>query len=247
MSIHTHDRATGLNLIPLELRNNIYEYVIGDFTTLTIPPNSCNSSAYQSFHKKLPPCLHLNRQIMLEATNAFIHRILRIVEEVKLSRPEDLLSVMPSNTKLTNLRRLEFTQPQSRYSNDSSSSSASVYDAVKRCPQLQELTIPLLASVFLDEGYHADFSRVFEHQNLIKLYLTCDNGPYIIGGRSSAPDPDIFKPFDNWFLREGQERGRHIALSIDLSPTTMCNRRNPECIRESEGSIKWIRLIDFFG
>jgi hypothetical protein len=247
MDISTRGRPTGLNRLPLELRNNIYEYVIGDFTRLTIPPNASSSSTYQSFHKKLPPSLHLNRQIIVEATNAFIHRITRVVEEVKLAQPEDLLFLMPSNTELTNLRRLEFTQPQSRYSKDSSCSSASVHDVVKCCPQLQELIIRLRASVFLDEDYHSDFGHVFEHMNLLKLYLTCSNGPYIRCSQFSAPDPDKFKPFDNWFLQEGRKRGRYIALSIDLSPTTRFNDIDPQCTRQSEGSIKWIMFADWFG
>jgi hypothetical protein len=246
MNINTRDRPTGLNRLPLELRNNIYEYVIGDFITLTIPPNVFSSSTYQSFHKKLPPCLHLNRQIMVEATNAFIHRILRVVEEVQLSQPEDLLFVMPSNTKFKNLRRLEFTHPQSCYSNDMKGSCASVHDVVKRCPELQELTIPLLASVFLDEDYHSDFGRVFEHENLLKLYLTCDDGPYISNSWVSMPDPGGFQPFSSWFLQESQERGRHIGLSIDLSPHTPVNDIDVQCSRRSAGSITWVQFLDYF-
>jgi hypothetical protein len=247
MEINTRDRPIGLNRLALELRNIIYEYVIGDCTTLTIPPSSCGSSALQSFHKKLPPCLLLNHQILAEATDAFIHRTMLVVEEVKLSQPEDLLSVLPSNTTLMNLHRLEFTQPQSRYSKDSEHSPVSVHEVVKRCPRLQELTIPFRASMFLGEQYHSDFSHIFEHEKLSKLCLTCKDSPQLSSSYIYGPDHDGFVPFDNWFLRECEERSRQVALSIDLSPDSYYNPNNGEFSRGSAGSIKWTQYTDWFG
>jgi hypothetical protein len=80
-------KTSNLTRLPLELRDTIYEYVIGDITTLVLPKSTYNSSTTQSLQKKLPPCLFLNHQILLEATNAFIHRATLTVRR-KIPEPD---------------------------------------------------------------------------------------------------------------------------------------------------------------
>jgi hypothetical protein len=237
-----------LQRLPLELRNDIYNYALGDCTSLTISQD-VRGFGLHSIRRELPRCLKLNHQIVDEATKAHLHHKIRVVRDIRVPNAEDLLSAIPPNMELANVRCLEFTRPQTRYTNNrrgSLSIPSSAHDLVLRCPRLQELTVPISASIVLDEDYEAYFSAIFEHKGLLKLTVTCNNTPNLSNHYAAAPDWTKFQPFEEWFLREGRSRGRYISLLIDLTGRYK-DSRSPECIRRTKGCIKFVEFMDFFG
>jgi hypothetical protein len=230
--------ASGFVRLPLQLRNTIYRYAIGEITSLTLPHTPLLSAATQPFQKKLPPCLLLNHQIALEATHAFIHLATLTVRDLTLSNPSDLLSVIPPETKLASLRHLKLTSRQP----DFSGSPTSVHSLILRCPNLQHLTLPLPSSLFLSDDYESDLAPIFSHPALLKVHITCSNAPYFKCSWMSAPNAELFKPFDEWW----RDRGSRIEMSIDLSPGRKKNG-DPQCSRRKLGSIEWFEVQDWFG
>jgi hypothetical protein len=241
-----HTSSPGLQGLPLELRNDIYEYTIGDVNSLTIPPGDPDSWL-QTLYDKVLSSLHINRQIEDEAKEVVLTQVMRVVKEVTLPDPDDLLSVVPFHIQFANIHRLRFTRPQRCLDGSLDSLSSCVNDLVQRCPQLQELTIPISATIFLEGDYRSHFSTILENKNMSKLHLTCSNTPRSPNDYVSAPDATVFQPFEEWFLREGTTRERHIALDIDLTPNTKYKASDPQCSRRQVGCIRWIEFCDFFG
>jgi hypothetical protein len=212
-------KTSNLTRLPLELRDTIYEYVIGDITTLVLPKSTYNSSTTQSLQKKLPPCLFLNHQILLEATNAFIHRATLTLRELTLAHPSDLLFAIPSDAKFPNLTHLTFTHKQPHYS----SSSASAHSIVHRCPQLQHLTIPFYSRVFhsvnlffdeTDVRFETDLLPIFTHETLLKVDILCYDKELMDGGSWRWPKMGPWTWFDKWW---GKQESR-IVLRVLLDP-----------------------------
>jgi hypothetical protein len=232
------NNTSNLARLPLELRNAIYRYTIGDITSLTLPHPPLLSAATQPFQKKLPPCLLLNHQIALEATHAFIDLAALTVRNLTLSNPLDLLSVISHETKLASLLSLRFTSRQPHYSGFPTS----VHSLIQRCPNLQHLTLPLPSSFFLSDDYESNLAPIFSHPALLKVHITCSNAPYLKCSWVSAPNAELFEPFDQWW----RDRGSRIEMSIDLSPGRKKNG-DPQCVRQRRGGIEWFEVQDWFG
>jgi hypothetical protein len=246
MSNNMLSSPTGLQQLPLELRNDIYENTIGEVDKFTIQPGAPGSWLQSLYNQFLPP-LRLNRQIEDEAKEVALSHVMRVVKEITLPSPDDLLSVVPSHIQFANLRRLHFTRPQRSLNESSDDSSFCVDDIVQRSPQLEELTIPVSARVLLEDDYQSHFSAILGLKNIAKLNLTCADAPRIPGNWVYGANAIVLQPFEEWFLRESATKGRHIALDINLSPNTKYRAHDPQCSRRQLGSIRWIEFADFFG
>jgi hypothetical protein len=174
--------------------------------------------------------------------------MLCVVTELTMADPEDLLSQVPPNMQLNNVRNLTFTRPQAGYNKTSATSDSTVYDVVRRCPQLKELTLPI-RNAGLTKNYGLDFVHMFEHQSIVKLHLSwyADVKKASDGSRTWGADLGAIVPFEEWFLGEVKATGRRVALSIDLTPTAKFNEKDPQCCRRERGCMKWIEYQDWFG
>lgn len=230
--------------LPFELRSKILAYTIdNNVTSLTIPPRN-QDSWLQDMRNQLPAWLQLEDEEWDEATNVLIRHMLCVVTELTLLEPEDLLSKIPGNMQLTNVRSLTFTRPQNGYAKASETSKFSVHDVVQHCPQLQELTLPIKAAGLI-EDYGPDFIHMLEHQSIAKLNLACNDTPE--GRGYWGPDPRPIRPFEKWFLTDANGLGGRIDLSIDLSPNDHYNTMDPQRVRRTRGAMKWVEQHCWFG
>ncbi|KAF2830336.1 hypothetical protein CC86DRAFT_367123 [Ophiobolus disseminans] len=258
------NNANRLQRLPLELRNRIYEYVVGDITSLTVLAQSTSLMRAQ-LKRNLPLCLRLNRQIVEEAANAVFHHTLLVVEDLVMRNPVDVSCVVPPGMMLKSVRRLEVTQPQMRYDRDLDDATASplssVYDLVKRCPQLRELTIRVETAVLFttpndpskrktaqELAATTGFGLVFQHEKLEKLSLGCNSpeSPYF--QRNGPPHCDFVVPFVDWLEQETRARGGRVTLDVDITPDLTYdpshNTCGSECLRSNTGCIRYVWWYD---
>lgn len=232
----------GFQHLPRELRDQIYQYVIGDIRQL----NVSSSSWFGFFSRHDPPrqllqhvprCLILNQQILDEVMQVCLHQ----VSGIKAFSPKDISTVFPPDKQLFNIRRLKFTVAQPFYSSNGRGTSSSAQDVASRCPRLQELTVEFPATDTTMNKFASDLVNVFENKNLIKLTLNYRNAPM----KAWQPDDTLFRPLEAWFLRECEKRGRNIDLTIDLSPGQKLT--GWEDGRAKKGCITYVYFWDTFG
>jgi len=235
--------APHLQRLPLELRNKIYCYIVDDITL----PATRDVSALSHVRARIPACLRLTDRIIDEAAKALLHRALLTVEEIKIPGPANLLSDVPPDMLLKNVRRLEVTKAQKRYGQQSSLLPAYfLHDLVTRCPQLRSLTLPITSDILFTSSSRLKTSAelaattglhlVFEHATLSQLNLTC----------ADSSDYRNFQPLEAWLLAEAKRRGRWVELDINITPHVRYVK-HPECVRGGVGCITWVQWFDFFG
>lgn len=230
----------GFRNLPLELRNEIYQYVIGDIRQLKIPSASwvgTRHGPHRLLFRRIPPSLLLNRQIANEAVQVSLQR----VKSIKACNPRDIANVFPADTLLPNVRHLEFTVAQPFYTGIERSACSSPHDVASRCPRLEELRLLFPATNPTMNNFASDLISIFENKRLVKLHLGYRDAP----SKGWDVDVALFRPLESWFLRECRERKKHIKLTIDLSPG-----RVPGCYEERRiqvGNFTYIHGFDMFG
>lgn len=255
-----------LQHLPLELRDRIYGYIIGDTSRLTIPTNS-ESSPLAPLCALVPQCLHLNAQILAEATRALQHRTLLTVQELKISNPADILSDTPPTMLLTQLHTLELTSPQPLYGLASTPNSTPpqfyLHDFLARCPNLHTLTLPINSTTLLlpktdkprprfDNRSRAkirgtktraqlsattSFEKILRHPTLQRLAITCTD--------AWGCDYSVFQPLEAMLCSGAGVPG--LALDIDMTAQVEYLENDTQMQRRNVGRIRYIECWDFFG
>ncbi|KAH7397001.1 hypothetical protein DE146DRAFT_62497 [Phaeosphaeria sp. MPI-PUGE-AT-0046c] len=237
------DSQTGFQRLPLELRNQVYQYVIGDIRQLNVSSGPRLGSLSEQAGRRqllqhLPRSLFLNQQLVNEAIKVSLQQ----VSGIKASSPRGIAALFPSGKPLRNIRRLEFTFAQPFYSSNGRRTCSSPQDIASRCPGLEELTLLFPATKGTMNNFASDLISIFENQKLLKLKLRYRDVPIDAGGWN--PDVALFRPLESWFLRECRGRERHITITIDLSPD-----RVPTCYEErriQDGNFTYIHGFDMF-
>ncbi|KAH7361145.1 hypothetical protein BKA66DRAFT_471415 [Pyrenochaeta sp. MPI-SDFR-AT-0127] len=184
-------RRSLLMELPLELRDEIYAYLMIDLRSSLQIPTRLSSSALRFLTRRLPHCLLLNHQVLEEAAMAYLRRTILLVDSTTFSSIENMLSQFPADIAYQSVRFLEFTQPQPCYafsygSKPSLAPANCVQDIALRCPSLRHLTftIPtdMLALTRKESKVprartHSEieakmkFSRLFEHKSLRDVHF----------------------------------------------------------------------------
>jgi hypothetical protein len=248
-----------LQHLPLELRTKIYEYIIGDTSSLTIPAN-LESPPLAHFRALVPQCLHLNTQILAEATKALHHHTLLTVQELKISNPADILSDTPPTMLLAQLHTLELTSPQPLYGLASTGSSTPppafyLHDLLARCPNLHTLTLPINSATLLlaqttesraqigatktraQLSATTSFAKLLKHPTLGRLNITCTD--------AWSCDYRVFQPLEAMLCSGAGVPG--LALDIEMTAQVVYDRGDPQMQRRRVGRIRYIDYYDFFG
>lgn len=234
--------SIGFQHLPRELRDEVYQYVIGDIRQLDFHKTGqlgmlCQDRPRYLLLRHIPRCLCLNRQILNEALETAPDR----VSGIKAFSPRDTTCVYPSDKLLHSVRRLEFTSSQPFYSSNERGRCSAPEDVASRCPQLEELTLLLPATKDTMNNFASDLVNIFENKNLVKLTLAYQNAP--IQGWDT--EYSLFQPLESWFLRESEEKGRRIAFTIDLAPGKVS--RSIEESKTRTGCIEYMQYLDIFG
>lgn len=237
-----NESHTGFQRLPLELRNEIYQYVIGDIRQLDISASTWLGTLHRDGPRRLllrhiPRCLILNRQILDEVILIAPDQI----SGIKACRPRDTSRIFPPDKLLPNVRRLEFTLAQPISTSNERSACSSAQDVASRCPRLEELTILLPATKGTMDNFAPYLINIFENKKLVKLTLGYNRAPM----RRWHADYSLLRPLESWFLRECEERGRNVDFTIDLSPGQV-----PACYEERrvrKGCIEYLEGFDMFG
>ncbi|KAH7066494.1 hypothetical protein FB567DRAFT_542247 [Paraphoma chrysanthemicola] len=242
---------TTFQSLPLELRDEIYEYSIADCFT----HQDQGQFAMNTLCRGLPPCLSLNRQIREEAAKVFLRRIRRNVANIKIADPGELLGILPANESLQKVRRIEFTKAQSRYApvhkHHKTGNLQTIQDLASRCPNLTDLTIPVRKITLtpyrtassLDAA--TQFSQIHLLPNLRKLSIK--------GADSHAEDVKVFKVLEKVLTRSNEpawirEKSETVKCEVDIDITpTLLYVPSHECTRGQEGCIRYLYWQDWFG
>ena len=263
-----------LGILPLELRDKIYEYITEDISTLTIPPDFSNSLPV-FIARRLPPCLLLNHQIFNEAAAAYHRRTLLIVTSASVPSPKSLLLEIATSTTFKNLRTLKFTQPQDCYARSSDLASQvavaeCVHAVVEHCPILRDLTMTISADMLFtlskdlpprvrtmqeveekmqfSQLLEQKFIRKFEHDGLLNLQLICNDAAKYSRG-IWKDHGNLFERFVQTFLEEAKKKKHRMVFNVKLCPGApgTYNEKNPELIWNKRGNITSYHYMDFFG
>lgn len=263
----SRNRSTGMRKLPLELRNEIYNHIIGGCSALVIPKDF-EGSVLSFLSRRLPHCLILNHQTYEEAAKAYLFRTLWLMETVSVPGPDFLLLEIPSSITFKGIRYLEFTQPQGQSAIDKSAEPAppsksplDVKEVLSRSPELRELTMSVTAGILfaadkepgelrlrtmedMDELFK--FTQILEHNGLQKVQLICnDANPH-----ARLVDQfyqDIFVPFTKWFMQQAHNRGRNISFNLRICPSWNYDPYDPELTWDDRGYITSYYWRDFFG
>ncbi|KAF2477306.1 uncharacterized protein BDR25DRAFT_390829 [Lindgomyces ingoldianus] len=261
----TSDERSSFMHVPLELRNEIYGYLMVDLPpALQVPPH-LNESALHFLSRRLPHCLLLNHQVLEEATIAYLGRTLLIISGTGFASLDVLLSRFPNDIAYNSVHRLDFAYPPDRYAQSCESKpplapANCVYDFVSRCPGLRHLTMAVLGNMLVTAGMgnqvgrvrtmkeveeRMGFTRVFEHKSLQTLQLVCNDG--VEYARKEVDLSSLFQSFAKWFVEESSKRGRKISFHVKICPSNKYNHRNPELGWYTAGHVTSYYYQDFFG
>ncbi|CAO2657091.1 Nn.00g058940.m01.CDS01 [Neocucurbitaria sp. VM-36] len=262
-----NDLPVGLNRLPLELRNEIYKYIVPDLAPLTIPTHF-EGSALTFLTQRLPLCIVLNHQIYEEVAMAYYRRTMLYVERITVPSAETLLLQTPDSIAFKGIRYLEFTRPQGGSESHRSPYILSppvrfdkIHAALSRCPELRTLTMTVTAALLLttDQGSTSprlrtmeeieestSFTGIIEHQGLQSLQLRC-NDAHRHAHKIGKDYRTLFEPFAQWLMRRAYSKGSNLSFNIKICPSVKYNDRDPELSWHTSGYITSYWYQDFFG
>lgn len=220
--------------LPLELRNEIYSYLMIHLSASLLVPKTLSGSAVRFLTRRLPHCLLLNHQVLEEAAMVYLRRTILVVDTTTFFAIENMLSQFSGDIAYRNVYFLEFTQPQPYYarsyeSQPSLAPTNCVQDIVSRCPSLRHLTftIPLdmlaltrkeskvpRARTFEEIEAKMKFSRLFEHENLREIHFFWVPGKY----RDGVTDDwsELFESFGTALGAEAQKGGSRLKVEVHI-------------------------------
>ena len=255
----TPQHPLGLLQIPAELRNDVYNFTIPEFTELVIPKDF-NGSIFDYLSQRLDSNLRLNQQIQDEATMVLLRRTMMTAQKIVVPGPEALNLRLPPNLVFQKVREVEFTSKQGGLADPLSPSGTpfGIHDALLRFPEVRGLTINVTANMLVQqigdrrwktmEEIEAlmKFDRILDSKHLNTIKLICTDSMEVSRSVDRSYS-DIFQDFSNWMWQKFVDRERNISFNIELQPAGGFTGNHYELTWTKKGHITYWFYQDFFG